>query len=256
MSIYPIKRNTLKNDLEGIKQNLISPKLFDKSIDKISNSWLDKKIGLSLSNSTEFLYSDFGNNYSKRQQSEEYYKNSYSKVASNGISMASYEPNAYEIPYITTAFNLGGKFNNYDVTDYQIPFYQLAVSELIDYSYEPINLSSNKTRAFMKSLEYGSGILYSLITENADIISESNCPELYCCDAEFLYDDIVAKYQSALDFYSKVGHTFVAHSRIDKDIYLSTYEKGKAVFNYSGQDYLWNDTVIPSGSYIIVEGGK
>jgi len=136
------------------------------------------------------------------------------------------------------------------VTDYQIPFYQLAVSELIDYSYEPINLSSNKTRAFMKSLEYGSGILYSLITENADIISESNCPELYCCDAEFLYDDIVAKYQSALDFYSKVGHTFVAHSRIDKDIYLNGRD---FVIDENGKITFIPSSIVQIGDKVIIE---
>lgn len=253
VEVYPIAQNTLKYDTEAQKTGLLSPVFFDDATDKLLNTMPEFAMGVSFSTENDGLYSDFGDNYSKRQNTAEILKQVYANAAEIGI--ADMKPSAFLVPHLSRAYWLGGEFLHYDAEDYQIPFYQIAVSGLVDYSYEPINLSLNSNSSFMRSLEYAAGLTYTLITENSGEISRSDNTALYNCEADKLFDDIVENYNAAKDFYAKVGNNLLAHSRIQDNVYVSKYSSGTAVFNYSQYDFIYGEAAIPANSYAIVESG-
>ena len=255
--IFPIAWNTLKFDKTNNKNkiNLLSPVFFENASREVCKDAAENGYGLSFAVSRDMVYSDFGDNYSKRQQTVKYFESVYKNAQQKNIAIGEQKPMAFTLPYIESAFNLGGAYAANDMEDYQIPFYQLAVSGLISYSHEPINLSLNRKTAFMKGLEYGSAIMYTLITQNSEYIYISDNTSLYNCIADELFEGIRENYLETEEFYSLTGTELVSHSCIGEQVYLSRYSKASAVFNYSEQDFVWNDKTVKAGSYEIFESG-
>lgn len=253
VEIYPIAQNTLEYNKEAEKCSLLSPVFFESASQRVLSGFKQYNMGISYSVEDDTLYSDYGDNYSKRQKTCEILKSVY-KLSSKQ-TIGDYKTSAFLVPYCDDVFELGGKFMHYDTEDYQIPFYQLAVSDLVGYSYEPINLSLDSKKAFMRSLEYGAGLSYTMITENSNQIGKSDNTSLYNCEAEKLFNGAVDYANKALSFYKKVGNRLIAHEKLDEDVYISEYTGGKAVFNYSQKDYSFNGTVVNSGTYMVVESG-
>ncbi len=253
VEIYPVLQNKLEYDKSTDKQTVLSPVFIEKSVNTYIDSLPQYVAGLSLGTQKNILYSDFGDNYSKRQNTAKVLKSIYEGSTSRGL--CDIKPAAYLAPYLETAFHLGGEFLHYDIEDYGIPFYQLALSGITEYSGAPINLSSDNTLSLMNSLEYGASLYYTLITENASIISRSDNTELYNCDAQKLLAGIIDNYNEAQQFYQKVGNSLISHNRLDSNVYLSEYTNGKAVFNYSKEAFEYNGAVVDGGSYMIIESG-
>ncbi len=253
VEIYPVSQNKLEYDKSVDKLTVLSPLFIEEAANKFIDSLPKYVTGLSLGAQKNTLYSDFGENYSKRQNTAKVLKQIYENTAERGL--CDIRPPAYLAPYLETAFHLGGEFLHYDIEDYGIPFYQLALSGITEYSGAPLNLSSDSTLSLMNSLEYGASLCYTLITENSNIISSSDNTALYNCDAQKLLSRITDSYAEVSQFYQKVGNSLVSHSRLDNNVYLSEYTNGKAVFNYSKAAFVYNGVVVDGGSYTIIESG-
>ncbi len=250
---YPISLNTLKQDKTASAFSFISPAKLNAFCENIIEESLNYNIGFGAALSKTVLYSDFGDNYSKRQQTADYISKLFDSADKKGLELSAQQPAAYVVPYLDFALYLGGEFAHYDIEDYSIPFYQLAVSNYLGYSGEPINLSLNASIGVMKTLEYGGGLCYSLIGENGDIIFETDRAELYNCEYRLLKTEISEKKRIADEFYSKVGSTLNSHTRLDTDVYLSRYSNASAVFNYSKKDYVIGDLTVKAGSFAVLE---
>lgn len=255
--IYPIALNTLAYDKIDSKDklNLLSPAFFGRSAGELIASAGEAGYGLSFACDKDFVYSDFGDNYSKRQQSVKYLSQVYNNAKKGKVALGEQKPSAFAIPYLESAFWLGGSYAANDMEDYQIPFYQLSVSGLVSYSSEPLNLSLDRNTSFMRSLEYGAGLMYTLITQNAEYVYVSDNTSLYNCIADGLFDSITDNYKAAADFYDAVGTRILSHTTLAEQVYLSEYNNACAVFNYSDTDYMYKGKAVAAGSYLIVESG-
>lgn len=253
--IYPISKNTLKYDKREESIELLSPAKLSETFLKLLEKMPECSMGLSLGTRKDFLYSDFGENYSKRQQSVEYIRKIYATAAEKGYGLGDVAPPSYAVEYLNSAFWLGGEYIGYDVEDYSIPFYQLAVSEMLGYSGEPINQAVDEKTVFMKTLEYGGGVMYNLITDNIDQIAVSDNTALYNCEADKQLENMLSAYNEAQNFYEETGRKLVSHKKLAKDVYLSTYSENAAVFNYSDTVFSYGSLNVPQGEYLIVKGG-
>ena len=253
LELYPISLNTLKPDELKNPFSFISPsKLFDFCEDVVDGA-VEHNMGFGVSLSKTVLYSDFGDDYSKRQQTAKYISEFFERSAEKGISLSAEQPTAYVVPYLDRVLYPGGNFAHYDIEDYQIPFYQLAISEYIAYSGEAVNLSLDSENAVMRTMEYGGGLLYSLIDKNGDIVFKSDRSELYNCEYNSLKDNIENNSKIINEFYAKTGSVLMAHTRLKKDIYISEYTDANAVFNYSNEDFVFGDVTVKANSFEIIE---
>lgn len=253
LEYYPIALNTLKQDETRNSFSFISPAKLSVFCEAVIENSLNNKMGFGSALSKTVLYSDFGDNYSKRQQTAAYISELFENAAEKGLSLTAEQPAAYVVPYLDCAIYPGGAFAHYDIEDYQIPFYQLAISEYISYSGEPVNLSLDAEEAVMKTLEYGGGLLYSLIDKNGNVIFESNRSDLYNCEYSLLKSEVLSNSKELKEFYSKTGSVLLSHTRLSKDVYLSRYNNASAVFNYSEADYVYGDVTVSSHSFALVD---
>lgn len=249
-----IRQNTLQEDLNAPQYNLVTAARLPDRAKQITGALSSYVTGIGIGEWGNDIYSDFGTEYSKRQQTAVYMQQAAGAL-NEKLEVAADLPPAYMLPLVDMAFQLGGACGQYDIEDYGIPFYQLACQGLISYSMNPINLAPNKQEAFMRSLEYGAGLMYTVIRRNAENIGKSQDTSLYSCDVAVWEEDLVQRYALATQAYEEVGKILVGHTRLANGVFLSKFTKGSMVFNYTSQPYEYNGITVAPMDYQTVKEG-
>lgn len=146
--------------------------------------------------------------------------------------------NDYAVPYanLITDMDLSGA--KYTVIDKQIPFYQIALHGLKDYTGKPINLAGDYQTEFLKCVEYGSGLNFTFMADDGWVLQDTTHSTLYGSS----YDAWKAKFiQMVTDYQANMKglnqQRIVGHEMVQPDVYVTTYEDGTKVYvNYSDYD--------------------
>lgn len=166
--------------------------------------------------------------------------------------------NQYAVPYADyiTDMNLDARAVN--IIDEQIPFYQMALHGLVNYSGEAINLSENEEENILKSAETGAGLYFTYIYEDTSVLQDGKYTKYYACNFGQWKDDTV-------ELYNKFNNTFEGtydkaidkHEKLSEGVYKTTFEGGKAVVvNYNYNSYNYNGQEIPARDFAAVKGGE
>ncbi len=250
LQISRVRRDNYDFDIESRKYSFISSYLLPKQMKKFISTVPDVyNIGLV---NTE-IYTDFGNNYSKRQQTVKYFEEAVNCISSN---VSAESPSAFLLAFIDTAFALGGQHGKYDVEDYGIPFYQIATQEILSCSLESINLSADKQESFLRSLEYGCGLMFTLIAHDSHIAANTQENALYNCDANDWQNEILQKYAKANEVYKQIGSKLNGHKRISDGVFKSDFEKGSLIVNYTDKPFEYNGETVKSKDYLVINYEK
>ena len=91
-------------------------------------------------------------------------------VKSAGTKIAMTMGNEYALPYadLLTQVDLYGKDNL--IFDERVPFYEIAIHGLVDYTGNAVNLSGDAWGTVLKSAETGAGLSFSFYTEKSSLI--------------------------------------------------------------------------------------
>ncbi len=155
---------------------------------------------------------------------------------------------------LITDMNLTG--TNYKLLDESVPFYQIALHGITEYTGQAINISSDLQTELLKCAEYGSGLNFTFMAEKGTIVQETYYSALYgACFFDWQEDveSIISSYQKDMAGINNVR--MVDHEILTKDVRATHYENGKTVYvNYSFEDYTDGVTVVPARSYIVTGG--
>ena len=164
--------------------------------------------------------------------------------------------NDYAIAYadLITDMNLTGR--KYTIIDQAVPFYQIALHGLRNYTGEAINLSSDYRSAMLESAEDGAGLNFTFMKADTSILQDS----AYSCYTAGSYDrwkedarQMILRYQkemSGLNSRRITGHEFITN-----DVHVTTYEDGTSVYvNYGRTDYKQGSLTIPARDYLVERG--
>lgn len=246
LQISRVRRDNYLADDEARKYSFIPASLLTKQMQELIAS-LPEKFGLSLVN-TE-VYTDFGSNYSKRQQTVKYLEQAAEKL---GLGSGAELPNTFLLSSIETAFGLGGQYGRYDVQDYGIPFYQIATQGILSYSLESINLSADKQESFLRSMEYGSGLMFTLTARDSRIAAGTQENALYNCDASTWQAEILEKYTAANKVYKEIGSRLNHHERLAEGIFKSDFDNGSLIVNYTEQPFSYHNIIVEPKNYSVI----
>ena len=174
-----------------------------------------------------------------------------------GMKVMIKEGNAYSIPYadLITDMNLSG--NAYALLDYGIPFYQIAIHGLKDYTGEAINLAGDTQTLLLESAEYGAGLNFSFMQKDTKVLQDS----MYSCYASAYYtpwkDEAIAmitRYQKEMSGLNRQAIT--GHERINEDVAVTTYADGTQVYvNYGDREFTIGSVTVPGRDYLVKRGG-
>ena len=185
---------------------------------------------------------------------------SFEILKDSGVNKFAVEsPYAYAFEYVSSAYNVPYQSTQYEILDYTVPFYQLVVNGLFDYTGESINANIEKGIAeqLMRCIETGSNLAFTFTyDDSAELIQTNYNTYYYTYYSRWLQD--VENCYNQLEGLGIYDCELTAHERLDNNVYRVTYtnETGKVVkiiLNY--QRTTWTmpgtNTRIPAKSYYV-----
>lgn len=161
--------------------------------------------------------------------------------------------NLYAVPYadvITDMSLMGTKFALIDET---IPFFQIALHGLKDYTGQPINLASDYHEEFLRCVEYGSGLNFTFMAENTRLLQDtlhSGYYAAYYTDWRDHVIEMVTRYQAEMGDLNQLR--IVAHDHLAEDVAVTTYANGTVVYvNYGLTPFTADGRTIPARDYLV-----
>ena len=182
---------------------------------------------------------------------------SMQEAAQAGLKVMIKEGNDYAIPYADriTDMNLTGQA--YGIIDERIPFYQIALHGMKDYTGQPINLSGDYITMLLECAEYGSGLNFTLMAEDTRILRDSNYSNYTASGYTYWKDQIIEMIRRYQNEMSGLNRTQITdHARIADEVTVTTYKDGTRVYvNYGGEAYEADgNTVVPGRDYLVIRG--
>jgi len=216
---------------------VISPSRIPSIVDGMIRSLKKLSLtGVSLRDAAVNVNSDFKEGkLVDRQQARGIIEQQIKKINDSGLSVMVTGGNAYALPYTDYILDIPEESNRFHLTDESIPFFQMAVRGYISYAGTPINLSADYRKAFLKSIETGSGIYFCFIYEENSLVKESYFDNYYSTEYRLWLDEAREFYRRANEALGDVqGQTIRHHEKLAEGVYKTTFEKGKEILvNYN-----------------------
>ncbi len=216
---------------------------------------VDKKVGVSFDN-LNTLQSDFSANETSLTATAANINKALSLVKDRNVAVTG--GSDYTLGYADFIFSMPSSSSSFDVTSYDIPFYQIVLHGYVPYSIEAINSSANPDKAMLKTLEYGSNLVFNFIGADSDETRYSTCDNLYNATFSQWKDYSLEKWNEFSKIQAdKQNQLIVDYKRLATDVTYTEYENGDAVIvNYSDNDYNYNGTTVNAMGYAQVKGVK
>ena len=148
--------------------------------------------------------------------------------------------------------------SGYDITDRSVPFYQLVLSGYRSYSTEPVNLSGNPEKAFLKAAETGSALNFSFTAQNGEKTEGTYLSKLYNSDYKDWLSTASEQYKRLSEIFGATGGTaLVYHKQLAEGVYCSAFENGtRIITNYTNSDYDMQGIKVAAMNYKLIRQGE
>ena len=183
-------------------------------------------------------------------------------LVDSGITDIALEaPYAYALAYASNVYNIPVASSGQEIIDYSIPFYQLVINGLMDYSGESINEKSEKGIAqhIMKCIETGSNPAFTFTYDDSSKLLQTNYNNYYytyyqrwLSDVKTVCDDL-----NGLGIYEC---NLVKHERIANNVYKVTYQNKYSpekeiviILNYQKIAYSTSEYQAEANSYKVIK---
>ncbi len=205
--------------------------------------------GYCLNDAGSILYSDFSSNGLLRNEAAQSISSAVSTL-STGHSTMAVKGNFYMLKNIDSVIDMPLKTSVPQSGAYcPVPFIQLVLHGIADYSGEPINTRINLQEALLKYIEYGACPHFEWNYEPVVNQTESDI---------FYYDNTI---NAAAEFYSKANDALndlrdarmTDHYEVDDGVFCTEYDTGSMIYvNYTNEDYSIRGVVVEARSFLRV----
>ena len=238
---------------------LVKPAYARKCAESLINGLKDRgSAGIAFRDIGNLLSADYEDNgMMTREQVKAMDIQTLEDAVATGMKIIIKEGNAYSIPYadLITDMNLSG--NSYALLDYGVPFYQIAIHGLKDYTGEAINLAGDSQTLLLESAEYGAGLNFSFMYMDTKVLQDS----VFSCYASAGYLPwkeeamaIINRYQTEMSGLNRQAIT--GHERLNEDVAVTVYADGTKVYvNYGAREYSDGAVTVPGRDYLVKRGG-
>lgn len=171
---------------------LLSPKCFSEIFSEITENYSDAGLkGFSLGSLTTSLYGDYGKNKISRFDAMNIVMDNISefdKLLADGA-------NAYVLPYASHILNVPLSSSGFDLSDEDIPFFQMVMHGIVPYTSTAVNGSPDTENLLLMSAVTGSSLRCDMIYEETDVLKDTELDGLYYANYENWIDTISAGYK-------------------------------------------------------------
>ena len=183
-------------------------------------------MGISTGSFGDSIYSDYTVPDSTRQDTARRFED-ISATAASVMSVMVSGGNAHLLPYATWAADIPMSSSGFFLEDELFPFYQIALSGLVELSGTPINESPNPERTALLSLAWGCSISMRVAAAIPDIIKDSRYNSIMAADYSSWEDDLLRYYGmlKQIELLTE-GTKLMSVTTVQDGVYVSAYENG------------------------------
>lgn len=216
---------------------ILSPYYWPDVFRKITESFTDEGLKtITLQQATETLYSDFSRHNEEgkpqfvRADSVKILTDGFQKLNDAGISILAQECNAYALPYVKAISNVPLYSSNYDLFDYDVPFYQMVIHGYIPYSSKPVNASSNANELRLMSMLTGSGINYMFMYNSPNDFIDTKYDKYFYANYEGWLEIAAKDYKMYNELVGSLNdETIVNYTHETAYVYSVEYSDGTVI---------------------------
>ncbi len=205
--------------------------------------------GYCLNDVSSVIYSDFSSNGLLRDAAADEISSAIAPL-STGHSTMAVNGNFYMLKNIDSVINIPVKSTVPQSGAYfSVPFVQLVLHGIVDYSGDPINTSINLDETLLKHIEYGACPHFQWNYEPLSKRTENDI---------FYYDNTINK---AAEFYAEANEILndlrdariTDHYEVDDGVFCTEYDTGSMIYvNYTNNDFSTLGVVVEARSYLRV----
>lgn len=166
--------------------------------------------------------------------------------------------NDYAVPYadLITDMNLTGQA--YAIVDERIPFYQIALHGMKDFTGEAVNLSGDYLTRLLECAEYGAGLNFTFMAEDTRVLLDSTYSCYTSSGYRYWKDQIIPmilRYQEETRGLNR--QRIVNHDQLAEEVTVTVYEDGTKVYvNFGSEEYAEGGTRVPARDYLVERGNQ
>ena len=203
-------------------------------------------IGVSIKDVGSILPSDYSKKAVKRSEVLRTVSDIATTLSSQGNLTVS-KGNIYTVKYADNIINIPLSSPLEDSTFCKsVPFLQAVLHGICNYSFTPINLSSDQTTAILKSIEYGAVPHYEWYfteAEESDVYHYMNS----LSEARLVYENMKNMFSDLMD------QRITSHEEIRDNVFCSVYSGGSEIYvNYNNKAVTVNGITIDPMGFIRV----
>jgi len=246
----------------GLSHYLLSPRKMDWVVGEFLPDYAAFNPGaISIRDLGNHVYSDFARNReSTREGTKNIVMNQLQKITEQAPEMMVNGGNAYALPYADHVVNAPLASNQFNLVNESVPFYQMVLHGFLDYAGTPYNFADEQDvrRNVLRSLETGSNVYYSWITNDPSLLKDTEYSYLYANYYEHWFDEAVQAYHEVNAVLKQVrGQHIVKHERLAEGVYKTEYEQGlQIVVNYGEKSVTVDGVTVEAGGYVVKGGAQ
>ena len=235
---------------------LLSPKFLSAVTDAFLKDAEDYR-GLAISDLAGMYYADYRyENYISGEIGDIVLTENLDKL-SEDRTLALSNPHIDKIKFGSIATDISRESSDYATFAVTIPFKQLVMNGLINYTTEDVNLSSKNAEYFiLQAAELGSYPKFIVTYKNVDVLKNSDYSYLFSAQYSLQEEKIRAVYEECVSIRSQIGtDEIVGHEVLEEGVYQTTYGNGTVTLvNYNLYDVTLADgTRLPAEGYLVKE---
>lgn len=239
-------------------QSLLSPSKFTEIYGKLGESYRENGLStVSLGSATSSIYGDYGRQAFSRETAKEALIQSYASLNEQVGSMLADSANAYAIPYVDHITDTPLYSSQFDVFDYDIPFYQMVVNGLVSYSSTPVNAVADVDELLLKALASGCSLHYDMVYCEADDLKDTRYDKYYYANYAHWVDTAAGQYKLSTEILSRIkGKEMTSYKYIDRDHIESEFEDVKISVDFREKTIEADGKLYKLADYYQVGGAK
>ena len=241
-------------DPEGKPWSLLSPDKVPEAARKLAENLSGQVDGVSLSMLGNTVYSSFGKTGISRTSAGMYWQQALETLSGKIQTLSAKTASAYAFPYIEQVDATPCASSRFEVTDMEIPFYQMVTHGAMVLYTEPANEDGNVRKALLRAIEYGMYPSWRVIAGDTALLSGTDYASWHAASLDAWREEIknTAAWMAPLGVYA--GMQMTGHEQVTATLSVTTYANGDMVLvNYGSEDAEHLGVTVPALGYAIKE---
>lgn len=217
--------------------------------------------GLSLRDLGQVLASDYRDSrVIHRETAKNIVKEQLGKLQQKYPNMMLSSANAYAWGYGQHIVDVPSGSSRFNITDEEVPFYEMVIHGYINYAASPMNTSGDQDlrKKLLQSLELGAAPQFQWTYEPSSRLKLTNYDLAYATAYGDWMDDAVALYKEANEVLKGLGNQQISeHERIQDGVVRVTYSGGGSILvNYTNEPVTVGGITVGGADYVVEGVGR